>query len=84
MSKFAVVGALSKEIKRRDAFKRKERANMIPKDYYFSRDERSMDVYLHGVRIGRVHEIAVFDYWDILCYANLNWGVEEILSKKNK
>lgn len=57
---------------------------VIPKDYYFSRAERSRDVYLHGVRIGRVHEIAVFDYWDILCFADLNWGVEEVLSKKNK
>lgn len=55
---------------------------MIPKDYYFSRAERSREVYLHGVRVGRVHEIAVFDYWDILSYADLNWAVEEVLSKK--
>jgi len=54
---------------------------MIPKGYYFNRGERGLDVFLHGVKVGHVHEIDAFDYWDITSQGSIYWGVEEVLSK---
>lgn len=54
---------------------------MTPKDFYFHRGERGIDIFLYGVKVGHVHEIDVFDYWDLTSQGSIYWGVEEALSR---